>query len=192
MTKQKLKCLNCDDAMPPFAKPKLYCSLACEQEAELIRYGRRCLRDNRLDQPDIQLTIRTRLAHIMAGGYDKASRRVPDKTREALLTRSGGKCEVCGKEGHDIDHTEGNSSAIINLQYLCKDCHNAKTQLRIVPIKPGTELYKYVKNRTERFWISVRSKQPMRICHDQDAWAGLWRQLLNERKADVLNVQKKI
>jgi HNH endonuclease len=186
MPKSALECLHCSEEMPPFLKPRIYCSLACEQEAELIRYARRCSCDGRISQPDVQLAVQIRMAHIMVGGYDKKSRRLSDETKIELLRRSKGKCELCGKEGHDIDHINGSSGDISNLQFLCKDCHNKKTLQNVVPVEPGTDLYEYIKARTARFWFFVEAEKPLRVCHDQENWSSVWRQYHNERKAFVL------
>lgn len=188
MPQTVLECLHCGDEMPPFVKPRLYCSLACEQEAELVRYVRRCILDRRIEQPDVQLAVQTRLAHIMVGGYDKKSRNVSRETQIKVLQKSKGKCEVCGKEGHDIDHIDGPSGDLSNLQFLCKDCHNQKTQLSIVAVEPGTEQYEYIKARTERFWRYVEAEKPERVCHDQDNWNSVWRQYQKERKAFTLAI----
>ena len=170
--------------MPPFVKPRLYCSPACEQEAELVRYVRRCSLDGRIEQEDVQLAVQIRMAHIMAGGYDKKSRQLSNERREAVLQRSKGKCEACGKEGYDIDHIEGSSGALSNLQLLCKDCHNEKTQLSIAPVEPGSAQYEYIKDRTANFWHYVNAENPLRACHDQENWSSNWRQFLKERKTN--------
>lgn len=177
-----LQCLHCETEMPPFIKPKLYCSLACEQEAELVRYVRRCFADGRIEQQDIQEAIQIRLAHIMAGGYDKGSRKLSREIRENVLRRSKGKCELCGKEGCDIDHIDGASSDLSNLQLLCKDCHNQKTHSNIVSVKPDTAEYEYIQSRTEQFRKYVQAVEPLRVCHDQENWASMWRKIQNERK----------
>lgn len=181
MTKTLL-CMHCAAEMPPFIKPKLYCSLACEQEAELVRYVRRCVSDERIKQQDVQDAINNRLAHIMSGGYDKASRKLSPEIRENVLRRSKGKCALCGKDGDDIDHIDGASCDLSNLQLLCKDCHNQKTQSNIVAVAPGTAEYEYIKARTEQFWKYVQAVEPVRVCHDQESWASVWRQYQKERK----------
>lgn len=188
MNPKLLRCINCDCEMPPFIKPKLYCSIACEQEAELIRYCRRCIKDGRLNDTDVMFAIRTRLAHIMSGGYNKKARFLSRETREAVLRRSKGKCETCGKDGSDIDHIRGSSSDLSNLQYLCKSCHNVKTEKSIVSVEPGSEEYEFVKARTEQFWQFVKSNKPMRICHDENEWKSVWRTYVKERKAYALDL----
>lgn len=188
MKKHNLVCLHCEDDMPPFIKPRLYCSLSCQQEAELVRYVRGCKSDGRIEQPDVQLAITIKMAHNMAGGYDRKSRKLSRDIKEAVLLRSKGKCESCGKEGYDIDHINGASSDLRNLQFLCKDCHNKKTQLNIVPVEQGSAQYEYIKLRTERFWHYVDAEKPVRICHDQENWSSIWRQHQKERKAFVFLV----
>ena len=183
-----LLCMHCEAEMPPFIKPKLYCSLACEQEAELVRYVRRCLSDGRIEQKDVQVAIDIRLAHIMAGGYEKESRSLSREIRENVLRRSKGKCELCGKDGCDIDHIDGASSDLSNLQLLCKDCHNQKTQLNIVSFESGSTEYEYIKSRTEQFRKYIQALEPIRECHDSKNWATLWRQYQKERKAVEMHV----
>ena len=186
MHQSTLECLHCAEEMPPFVKPRLYCSLACEQEAELVRYVRRCSLDRCIEQADVQLAVKIRMAHIMAGGYDRKSRNLSRETKIEVLQRSKGKCEQCGKVGHDIDHIEGPCGDLSNLQFLCKDCHDKKTQLSIAPVEPGTERYEFIKARTERFWRFVEAEKPERVCHDQENWSSVWRQYQKERKAFAL------
>lgn len=183
MFQPALECLHCGEETPPYVKPRLYCSLACEQEAELVRYVRRCTLDGRIEQPDVQEAVQIRMAHIMAGGYDKESRSLSREAKAEVLQRSRGKCELCGKDGHDIDHIDGPSGDLSNLQFLCKDCHNLKTKISITPVELGTEQYEYIKARTERFWKFVKAEKPVRVCHDQENWNSVWRQYQKKRKA---------
>lgn len=189
MNLKSLQCMNCDEEMPPFIKPKLYCSVACEQEAELIRYCRRCARDGRIKEKDVQFAIKTRLAFIVSGGYDKKSRRLSRSIRESVLERSKGKCEICEKPGADIDHISGSSSELTNLQYLCKSCHNSKTEKPIVTLEPGTERYDFVKSKKEYFWECVQADPPLRICHDEEKWQSAWRSFTKKRKEYVYKLQ---
>ncbi|MGH8588654.1 MAG: HNH endonuclease [Gammaproteobacteria bacterium] len=124
----------------------------------------------------------------MSGGYNKKARLLSREIREAVLRRSKGKCEICGKEGSDIDHIKGSSSDFSNLQLLCKSCHNAKTEKSIVPVEPGSERYEYVRARTEQFWLCVESDTPIRICHDENKWKSVWRTFAKERKAYALEI----
>jgi 5-methylcytosine-specific restriction endonuclease McrA len=177
-----LKCLHCDAAMPLHLHSKFYCSIACEQEAELIRYVRRCTTDGRIEQSDVQLAIQIRLAHIMAGGYDKNARRISTFDRMEVYERAKGKCAGCGKPGHEIDHIEGPSCDLSNLQLLCDACHNAKTQLNIHPVSPESPEYKHIEAKHQTFWEFVNAPSPTRSCHDEKNWSMLWRSIQRERQ----------
>ena len=181
-----VRCMQCDDKLVPLLKPRLYCSIACEQEAELVRYIRRCASDGRIDQEDVQIAITTRLAHIASGGYDRKARRLTDQQRTAVVASSNGLCAICGKPGIDIDHIDGPSGYPANLQLLCKDCHEQKTFTRIVPVEPGSESYERVKAIHERIWSSAEAAEPQRPCHDERTWTTQWRAYQKERAAFVL------
>jgi hypothetical protein len=62
------RCANCSAVIET---AKMYCSQICSQEAEWARYARRCRLDGRSQRSDVIEAIRIRLAHILAGGYDK-------------------------------------------------------------------------------------------------------------------------
>ena len=179
-------CMQCDDELVALHKPHLYCSIACEQEAELVRYVRRCKSDNRIEQEDVQLAVRTRLAHLASGGYDKKARRLSKQQKEEVITESNGLCTFCGKPGVEIDHVEGPSASRSNLQLLCRTCHEEKTFASIVSVAPGSDSWAQVKALNERFWTAVDSVQPSRECHDEKAWALSWRDHLKKRKSFVL------
>ena len=127
-------CLNCDEEVTLGTAPdkpyKLYCSEGCSQEAELVRYARRRTKDGRIHEPDVAEAIRIRLAHVMAGGYPKQARRIPPKIRAAVTARDNGQCRACGGSGTEIDHINGSSQALENLQLLCDPCHNKKNHAK--------------------------------------------------------------
>ena len=74
-------CMQCDDELVALHKPHLYCSIACEQEAELVRYVRRCKSDNRIEQEDIQLAVRLKMLHAI--GLEKVVMLSGDNQRTA-------------------------------------------------------------------------------------------------------------
>jgi hypothetical protein len=49
--------------------------------------------------------------------------------RDALLARSGGRCEACGEQGSDLHHilsgrgTRRSQEVLETVVYLCRDCH---------------------------------------------------------------------
>lgn len=176
-----IRCMQCDEDLV-LNRRKLYCCIACEQEAELVRYVRRCSADGRVDDEEVRAAVDIRLAHIAAGGYDKKSRRIPLETRSEIFVRAGGFCVKCGQPGDEIDHIDGPSPAPHNLQLLCHSCHNVKTNERIVAVTPDSLNFDELKSFYENFWTSVRSDTPLRPCHDEVGWASAWRGYLKQRK----------
>lgn len=178
--------MQCDDELVRLKKPKLYCSIACEQEAELVRYTRRCKTDGRIEQVDVQIAIHTRLAHLAAGGYNKRARKLSAQQRNAVVSLSAGLCVLCDQPGVEIDHIAGPSDDPANLQLLCKDCHQQKTFSHIVPLLPGSDGYEQVESLRNRIAAEVDSPLPLRPCHNEMTWATQWRAYLKERNQFVL------
>ncbi|MBF6301181.1 HNH endonuclease [Nocardia amamiensis] len=59
-------------------------------------------------------------------------RGVPRAQAEQIRQRDKGICQKCSRPGHEVDHiinvkADGTDDDD-NLQVLCKDCHDAKTQ----------------------------------------------------------------
>lgn len=48
------------------------------------------------------------------------------------MARDKGRCHSCGKPGSEVDHIQGASNDPENLQWLCRECHKAKTRLKMV------------------------------------------------------------
>ena len=179
-------CLQCDEQLIPLRKPHLYCSIACGQEAEIVRYIRRCTADGRLDQDDVQFAVKTRLAHITAGGYDKNARKLSKEQRQDVVAKFNGLCALCEKDGIEIDHVSGPSGEATNLQLLCKDCHAQKTFQSIVPVSPDSESYDHVKVVHDRIWASAQASTPGRPCQDEKTWELNWRSYRKERAFCVI------
>lgn len=74
-------CASCLQRLPDDTEG-LFCSELCSQTASTIRYWRRVVRDGRIDQTDVQEAIRTRVAHLLAGGYHEAARRLSPSIRD--------------------------------------------------------------------------------------------------------------
>jgi hypothetical protein len=99
------------------------------------------------------------------------------KTRVAVKSRDGGKCQVCGKTGTEIDHIDGSSVELDNLQLLCADCHHNKTAQNLVPASP--------KQRTQLmalFVTRVVPDVPTLLADDEVEWQTKWRGLKKARK----------
>jgi hypothetical protein len=144
----------------------------------LVRYVRRCIRDGRIKRPDVLDAIQIRLAHLVAGGYQRQERRIALDVREAVIARDKGCCCICGKPGTEIDHMEGSSGRPENLQLLCHTCHIEKTRAKMVQVDAEDEHYETVNAKAEAFWERVESKHPTRICDDEKNWKGLYRTLM--------------
>lgn len=93
-------------------------------------------RDGRIDDSLVQEAVQVRNAFLLAGGYRALGRTMSIKTRVAVKTRDDGKCRVCGKAGTEIDHIDGSSGQLDNLQLLCANCHHNKTAENLVPASP--------------------------------------------------------
>ena len=173
-------CPNCIEALPDHTVG-LFCCEWCRQIAETVRYWRRVVRDDRIVRPDVRLALRTRLAHLLTGGYPKTARRLPAQTRQQVLERDNGHCCNCGAFGSEIDHIRDSSSQLDNLQLLCTACHQAKTESQMVPASAEQrQLLGLVQD------LRVVPKLPVLLCDDQHDWAGLERQLRRERRQRLI------
>ncbi len=168
-------CANCDAPLPA-SVPGLYCSELCTQTADWVRYARRVMRDGRANDEEVRYAASMRLAHILGGGYPKAQRRLSPEVRAAVIQRDGGRCQLCGAEGTEIDHIENSSADLANLQLVCRTCHRTKTQQMLDPAPPEARLARAA------LWSRVEASQPLRLCDDQEAWLKAWRRLKSERR----------
>ncbi|NPV68147.1 MAG: HNH endonuclease [Anaerolineae bacterium] len=177
-------CANCDRIINSH---DLFCSEECRQIAKYIRYYRRCIKDGRVDQLDVQQALRFRLAHILAGGYPERERRLTKDIRDAVIRRDEGRCRICGAPGTEIDHIHGSSHDLNNLQLLCKSCHSAKTASNLVPITPLSHPKEWALAEAlhERAW----SRLPQKLCDSTD-WAQLWRKIASKRHLEIASRQR--
>lgn len=175
---------HCANCMEPLHEKieGLYCSELCIQTAETIRYWRRVSRDGRIDDPEVELAIRTRVAHLLAGGYRRQARQLSDGLREQVWRRDGGLCVQCGKPGEEIDHIDTDSADLSNLQLLCRKCHHAKTARQMVRA-----------SAVQTTWVNeliaerVVPELPALLCDDEVRWATEWRSLKSERRVRLLD-----
>lgn len=116
-------CANCFAPLG-LASQSLYCDEWCREVAVLVRYARGVWRDPlRSDDVDVQEAIGIRVALALRGGYAALDRKLSAAVREEVIRRDGGRCQACGEPGAEIDHIDGSSSALRNLQLLCHACH---------------------------------------------------------------------
>lgn len=170
-------CPNCDKANPNSAS--IFCSELCNEEAQFVRYFRARRADGRAEQADIKNALEIKLAVILGGGYPAKARQIPISIRKLVIAQDNGRCRSCGGPGSDVDHIEGSSSSLDNLQYLCRDCHNEKTRSRFRKISPATHPEEWAKR--EMLLKRAHCPQPLRIC-DQSDWDKLWHRIQAAKK----------
>ena len=172
-----VECPNCSE---PFLRKrrKIFCSPACQQTTELIRYARRKRREGTFDRPDIMEAIRIRLSHIIGnGGYDKRARQIPDELRSKIFAEADGKCQNCGKTFEvkgdyrpTIQHCKGASHNDADIQAWCFRC-NMDHALSLLTTNPTPEQV------SERALIVERWEAPqaLRVVDDDELWPNVWR-----------------
>jgi hypothetical protein len=162
-------CANCARQVVSVTTRRTYCSDLCSQVASWIRYFQRAKTDGRIALPDVHEAVAIKLAHIAAGDYAESERELPPELREQIKTRDGGVCRTCGAPGTDIDHISGPSPDPTNLQLLCRECHNAKTQRAMVVAEPSVvaSVHRPIQLRA----VEVPHRQP---CDSTDWRYSLW------------------
>lgn len=174
-------CANCLEQLYEGVEG-LFCSELCSQTAETVRYFRRIARNARAHDPDVKLAMQTMMAHLLAGRYHKQARHLAREVINQVWDRDHGLCVECAKDGAEIDHIDGDSPDLTNLQLLCQDCHHAKTAGRMVPATE--EQMKWIHRlRSQR----VDPEVPALLCDDQDEWRTQGRTLKKERRTRLLH-----
>lgn len=174
-------CANCSQSLPN-DQAGLFCSQACRQEARLVRYWRAVTRDGRIERDDVADAIHTRVAFVLGGGYHQDERRLPASIHQQVRERDSHLCVSCGNPGEEVDHIDGDSPDLSNLQLLCKECHHAKTAQRFRPASPEEAAAINVMYLTR-----VEPDLPIRLCDDEQHWRDLWRGLKNDRRQRLLD-----
>jgi len=174
------RCANCLMQLPPQIE-RLFCSELCRQTADVIRYWRGISRDGRIESPDVETALKTRVAHLLAGGYPEQARRLSPTTRAQVWDLDQGRCRQCGGPGQEIDHINGDSPLLSNLQLLCTPCHQQKTSLQMLPASMLQQ------RMIEKLWRErVSPDEPSLLCDDRDQWAIVERQLRKQRRQRLL------
>lgn len=173
-------CANCLAPLPEEVDG-LYCGELCEQTAGTIRWWRRKLTLGEVDQPDIHEALRTRIAHILAGGYHDRARTLPPETRALVWSRDGGSCVQCGQPGAEVDHIDGDSGDLTNLQLLCRPCHHAKTAGRFVPASEED------KEAALGLFLRAHAPVPSLLCDDEVGWPAQHHGLRKARRQRLLD-----
>jgi 5-methylcytosine-specific restriction endonuclease McrA len=176
------ECLNCDSLFTT-TKARLYCTIRCREDAKLIRYVRNAIKKGTFLQNDVKEAIDIRFAHATskAGYYDSEARKIFPEKRAAVIERDDGLCRQCSNPGDEIDHIDGDSNELDNLQLLCFSCHIVKTKLKFKPITPEHPRYKEIKQRRESLLTRILEPTPERICYDPEKWDELYKQMMSEQ-----------
>jgi 5-methylcytosine-specific restriction endonuclease McrA len=178
-------CANCD--APVLAQ--LFCSEACRQTADLIRYTRRCRRDGRWERPDVQEAIQIKIAFVLGGGYPEQARTVPPRIRDQVFSRAEGLCQECCRvldfAAHQTDaqatihHVNGSSNDLNNLRALCRRCNLADVQTKLEPVEAGSLAQKLAIQIEAR----LSAAEPTRLCDDEVGWRERWPALMRSARA---------
>lgn len=174
-----LRCANCDTTLDVRIEG-LFCSELCRQTADLVRYARRKVQQGQVDDPDIAWALQIRMALLLGGGYPGPERRLSRATRDAVIERDQ-VCTSCGAPGVEIDHIEGSSDDLSNLQLLCTECHRAKTRAMLVTAPPEKQ------EEARALWaLRVLPPTATRLCDDTERWPSEWRLLKARRREHLL------
>ena len=175
-------CVNCGIEFTS-AKIRVYCGELCKQEADLVRYVRRCDADGRSDEPDIIEAIEIKLAHVLGGGYDRQGRQLPPDARSDVISRASGKCHICGEAANEIDHVSDGSNDPFNLQLLCHACHMKKSLANLRTVRVEDAEYAEVDAKGKALLARFNAEKPLRDCDDPDEWPKKYKGVLSERRA---------
>lgn len=146
--------------------------------AKHVRYIRRVTRDGRIEQPDVQLAVNQRLGSM---NYPADERKLRPAVRQEVKDRDHDRCVRCGEPGTEIDHIDGSSPDLTNLQLLCTPCHQAKTNAGMV--SASNEHIAFV---AEFMYGRVYPDLPTLLC-DDDTWDQVRVQLKSARRERLLD-----
>ncbi len=169
-------CAQCQQPLPTSSR-SLYCSEWCGQTAKHIRYWRRIVRDGRIEDPDVQLALHTRLAFMLAGGYPGRDRHLTPTVRRQVYERDHHQCRTCKAPGEEIDHIHTSSADLDNLQLLCRPCHQEKTRHNMT-VADDEHQAALALLYVER----VLPDHTALLCDDHERWPQLWRALRTSRR----------
>lgn len=178
---ESLRCLNCGRKVPT---DELFCDPVCQDIAKYVRYHRGCRLDGRDKKEDVQIALLQRRALICGGGYNKNERYLPKTLRDKVLKRDKQKCVKCGsRENLEIDHIEGPSDELSNLQVLCRPCHIEKSLSTIEIVDQSHPQFEFVNAMSKFLNKRVLSKKALLLVDDYGVWNRTWRKAKKTREA---------
>jgi hypothetical protein len=127
-------------------------------------------------------SLRILLGQVLAGGYDKAARALPNRLRDLIIARDHGMCRTCRQPGTEIDHISGSSNDPANLQLLCDACHNKKTIAGYRAVTPGSP------EGMKADWLRTRiaSELPIQVCDRETEWERIEDEIRRVRKSESI------
>lgn len=164
-------CANCDARYGlPRCRRSPYCTARCHDQAKYVRYARAKRREYGENLPaDISYALRVKRLHALGESYDDSARRISPARRREVWIRDGGLCTSCGEPGEEIDHRDGPSDELANLQLMCRPCHRRKTAAKVVLVGSASGLVDAMALR-----MRERSSVALRPCDSED-WSLTWR-----------------
>jgi hypothetical protein len=181
--------LSCAGCGTQLRTPQLFCEdYPCQQIAKAVRYVRRTEADRRIEKPDVQAGIGSKLWQLTGGGYPERARRLSTEQRQQILVRDKYRCQLCDNPANEVDHIAGDSSDPTNLRALCGDCNREESLKRK---RPATDeeaacLREMFDDIAER----IAAPSPTRLCDDPSRWDKCWRGIANARRRLVRQLQE--
>lgn len=170
-------CANCGKQHDE--KRSAFCSPFCKELTSYVRICRLWMRESeRQSDPDYIYALNVRCAFLNTGrlGGHVYQRTIPANIRALVWERDKGKCQSpkCKKPGEEIDHIDGDSNDLSNLQLLCKPHHHAKTMAMIQPVtrEQIAEINAFQRELAGR----IDAPTPSRLADNEQQWGSVWRQ----------------
>lgn len=166
------RCPNCGQPCPSRSSP--YCGEECRERSAFVRQFRRHLSDRSCFDVERQTALGQVLWSLLGGGYPRRIALIPARTREQVLRRDGGMCQICGAPATSVEHARTACNRPINLHAVCAKC--ARTRAFDDPefaSRPS------VRQAMEEMVGRIAVEEPRRLSDDPDTWD--WRAFLKRR-----------
>ena len=126
--------------------------------------------------------IRIRRAHLLSGGYSRLQRDISNELRDRVIKRDKRLCRMCKRPGKEIDHINGDSKSLHNLQLLCSKCHREKTISSLKNYDEDTPNFKILQDKARELDLRVYIKDPLLPCDDETDWKKKKTEIIDERR----------
>ena len=167
-------CPNC--SKPASGTKTPYCGAECRNEAAFVRQFRGAVVEKTIFDSERQEGIGQVFWYLVGGGRPLRQHIIPEKTKQDLFKKAGGKCTICGDEATSIDHIASGCNRPINLQAVCDSCCRAK------PFGDSSVLQSHECTvKLKEFSVRIGSPEAIRCCDDPKHWD--WRAYVKAREA---------